>query len=91
MQHEGHQARFLADAQPSVGKQLIDPHDRPIAVEAQRLHDRERLIQKNALADLQAGQRNLRIDTADVIGARDTNVGLVRLYGHQQRADAECG
>ena len=89
LQNERHKARFLADAQPAVGKQLIDPHDRPVAVETKSLDHRKGFVQQNALTDLKAGQRNLGINAADIIGAADTHMGLVRLDGHQQRADPE--
>src|SRR5262245_34941444 len=49
----------------------------------------ERFIAENTLADLEAGQRDLRIDAANVIGATDTNMRFVRFDWHQKGADAK--
>ena len=91
LQHQRHQAGFLADAQAAVRKQIIHANNRPIAVEAQSQHDGKSFVQEDALADLQTRQRNLRVYAANVIGAGDTDVALVRLNGHQKSPDAEGG
>lgn len=82
------QAGFLADAQASARQQLVNAHNRSVAVEAETLHDGEGLVEQNALADLQAGQGDLRIQAADIIGPAGADVRLVGFHRHEESADA---
>src|SRR5437667_2258650 len=79
----------MPDTQPSVGEQFINANNRAVAVETQSLHHGEGFVQQDTLAELQAGKGDLRVNTTDVIRAGDTDVGLVRLDGHQERPHAK--
>ncbi len=48
-------------------------------------------LSRDALADLEAGERNLRIDAANKIGSTGADVGFVRLDGHEKGSDAIGG
>ena len=79
-QHERHQAGFLADAQPAVGKQFVNAHDGAVAIEAEALHNGEGLVAQHALAELEAVQGNLGVNAAHVIRAADAHMSLVRVH-----------
>jgi len=53
---EGHQARFMADAEAAVGKQFINADDGAVFVETETLDDGEGLVAKDALAHLQTDE-----------------------------------
>lgn len=89
LHHQRGEAGLLADAQAAVGEQFVDADNRAVAIKAETLHDGEGFVAQHALAGLEARERNLRIDAADVIGAADADVRLVRFDRREVGADAK--